>query len=66
MLMLDIAVAVSCDWALASLPTVFMWEMQMSIKKKLGICTLMSLGFLSVFFCYRDDYDDTLLRKNRD
>ncbi|KAM0794306.1 hypothetical protein BDR22DRAFT_895239 [Usnea florida] len=41
------AAAVSCDWALASLPIVFMWGMQMSIKKKLGICILMSLGFFS-------------------
>ena len=64
--MLHIAVAVFSDWALASLPTVFMWEVQMSVKKKLGICILMGLGFLSVFFCYRDDHDDTLLRKDRD
>ena len=61
MLTLKIAVAVSCDWALASLPIVFMWEMQMSVRKKLGICILMSTGFLSVFSWYRDGYDDTLL-----
>ena len=66
MLMPDIAAAVCCDWALASLPIVFMWGMQMSIKKKLGICILMSLGFLSVFFWYRDGYDDTLLCRNCD
>ena len=64
--MLDVAAAVSCDWALASLPIVFMWEVQMSIKKKLGICMLMSLGFLSVFFWYRYGYDDTLLCRNCD
>ena len=58
--MLDIAVAVSCDWVLASLPIVFMREIQMTVKKKLGICILMSLGFLSVSFLYRDGYDDTI------
>ena len=66
MLMLDIAVAVSCDWVLASLPIVVLWKMQMSFRKKLGICILMGLGFLSVFFWYRDGYDDTLYRRNCD
>ena len=46
MLMLRKAVAVSSDWALASLPTVFMWKMQMSIKLKVCICILMGMGFL--------------------
>ena len=66
MLILNIAFAVSCDWVLASLPIVFMWRMQMSIKTKLGICTLMSLGFLSVFSWHRDDYNDSLLCGNCD
>lgn len=66
MLTLNIAFAVSCDWALASLPIIFMWRMQMSIKTKLGICTLMGMGFLSVFSWYRDDYDDSLLCGNCD
>ncbi|CAD6567800.1 MAG: hypothetical protein ASARMPRED_001148 [Alectoria sarmentosa] len=39
------AVSVFCDWALASLPIVFMWNLQMSIKLKVGICVLMGMGF---------------------
>lgn len=45
-LMLRIAVAVLCDWTLASLPIVFMWNLQMSVKLKAGICFLMGMGFL--------------------
>lgn len=45
-LTLDQAVSVFCDWALASLPIVFMWKLQMSIRLKAGICVLMGLGFL--------------------
>ena len=44
--MMRIAVAVTCDWILASLPIVFMWNVQVSVKTKLGICILMSMGFL--------------------
>lgn len=44
--MLDQAVSVFCDWALASLPVVFMWKLQMSVKLKAGICALMGMGFL--------------------
>lgn len=40
------AVAVFCDWALASLPIVFMWNLQMSLRLKAGICVLMGMGFL--------------------
>lgn len=46
LLTLRIAVSVFCDWALASLPIVFMWNLQMSIKLKVGICVLMGMGFL--------------------
>ena len=46
LLILSIAVAVLCDWTLASLPIVFMWNLQMSTKLKAGICLLMSMGFL--------------------
>ena len=45
-LMLTIAAAVFCDWALASLPVVFMWDLQMNPKLKAGICVLMGMGFL--------------------
>ena len=46
LLILSIAVAVLCDWTLASLPIVFLWNLQMSTKLKAGICILMSMGFL--------------------
>ena len=52
MLMLRLAVAILCDWALASLPIVFLWNVQMSIKLKAGICVLMGMGFLLVFFLH--------------
>ena len=34
------------DSALASLPIVFMWKVQMIFKIKAGICALMGMGFL--------------------
>ena len=46
MLMLRLAVAVLCDWTLASLPIVFLWNIQMSFKLKAGIRILMGMGFL--------------------
>lgn len=46
LLILNTAVAVLCDWTLASLPIVFLWNLQMSTKLKVGICLLMSMGFL--------------------
>ena len=41
-----LAVAVICDWILATLPIVFMWNVQMSVKTKAGIVVLMSMGYL--------------------
>lgn len=41
------AVAVFCDWALASLPIALMWNLQISIKLKMGIWVLMGMGFFS-------------------
>lgn len=46
MLIRSLAVAVFCDWALASLPIVFMWNLQMSLRLKAGVCVLMGMGFL--------------------
>ena len=46
MLMCHPAIGVLSDWALASLPIVFMWNIQMSIKIKVGISALMGAGFL--------------------
>ena len=40
------AISILSDWALASLPIVFMWNIQMSIKTKVGITALMGAGFL--------------------
>ncbi len=34
------------DFILASLPTVFMWDVQMNIQRKAGICILMGMGLL--------------------
>ncbi|KAL9626889.1 MAG: hypothetical protein Q9204_006960, partial [Flavoplaca sp. TL-2023a] len=39
--------SVSMDWLLASIPIAMLWNMQISTKKKFGICTLMSLGYFS-------------------
>ncbi|KAK0509025.1 hypothetical protein JMJ35_008396 [Cladonia borealis] len=41
------AVAVICDWILATLPIVFMWNVQMSVKTKAGIVVLMSMGYFT-------------------
>ena len=46
MLMCHPAISILSDWALASLPIVFMWNIQMSIKIKVGITALMGAGFL--------------------
>lgn len=46
LLMLHQAVSVFCDWALASLPIVFVRKLQMSVKLKTGICILLGMGFL--------------------
>ena len=39
-------VSVVCDWTLASLPILCMWNVQMRPNVKIGICILMALGFL--------------------
>ena len=46
LLTFTLAVAVICDWVLATLPIVFMWNVQMSVRTKAGICVLMSMGYL--------------------
>ncbi len=46
MLMCHPVISILSDWALASLPIVFMWNIQMSIKIKVGISALMGAGFL--------------------
>ena len=46
LLMSSEAASVLCDWTLATLPIAFMWNIQMSIRIKVGICVLMSMGFL--------------------
>lgn len=45
-LMCGKASSIFCDWALATLPIAFMWNIQMSIKVKMGICVLMGMGAL--------------------
>ena len=39
--------AVIQDWFLATLPIAFIWNVQIKLKKKLGICALMGLGYFS-------------------
>lgn len=41
------AASVLCDWVLATLPIVFMWNIQMRIRVKVGICVLMGLGYFT-------------------
>lgn len=41
------AVSVFCDWLLATLPIVFLWNVQISSRIKAGICCLMGIGFFS-------------------
>ena len=40
-------VSVLGDWVLATLPIVFLWNVQMSSRIKAGICCLMGMGFFS-------------------
>ena len=40
------ATSTLCDWTLATLPIVFLWNVQMKRKVKIGICCLMGLGYL--------------------
>lgn len=46
LLIITLAVAILIDWILASLPIVFMWNLQMSKKVKGGILVLMGMGYL--------------------
>ena len=41
------AASALCDWILASLPIVFMWNIQMRVRIKVGICLLMGLGYFT-------------------
>lgn len=41
-----LAASVLCDWILATLPVVFMWNIQMRTRLKVGICFLMGMGYL--------------------
>ena len=38
--------SVLLDWILATLPIVFMWNLQMRVRVKVGICALMGMGYL--------------------
>lgn len=38
--------SVLCDWTLATLPVVFLWDIQMRVRVKTGICVLMGMGYL--------------------
>ena len=40
------AASVTCDWILATLPIVFLWNLQMKVRVKMGICALMGMGYL--------------------
>ena len=42
----DKAANALADFILAFLPTVFMWDVQMKIRTKVGICILMGMGVL--------------------
>ncbi|KAF6224620.1 hypothetical protein HO173_012963 [Letharia columbiana] len=39
--------SVLCDWILATLPIVFMWNLQMRVRVKVGICALMGMGYFT-------------------
>lgn len=39
--------AVLQDWFLATIPIVFLWNLHMGLKQKVGICALMGLGYFS-------------------
>ncbi|KAL2040131.1 hypothetical protein N7G274_007034 [Stereocaulon virgatum] len=41
------AASVVCDWTLAALPIAFMWNIQISVRNKVGICILMGMGSFS-------------------
>ncbi|KAL6714229.1 hypothetical protein ACLMJK_007652 [Lecanora helva] len=41
------ATSVASDWALSTVPIVALWNIQLSLKKKIGIISLMSLGYFT-------------------
>lgn len=41
------AVSTLCDWTLATLPIVFMWNVQMEARVKVGVCVLMGMGYFT-------------------
>ena len=45
---LDVSIGVSafCDWILNILPMAFLWNVQMRLRVKIGICLLIGLGYL--------------------
>ena len=42
----NVVVLILCDIALAILPIAFLWKVQISIRTKVGICCLLSVGLL--------------------
>ena len=47
------AVAVIADWTLSSLPIVIIWNMQISLKRKVGIAVLMGIRYLLASIPFR-------------
>ena len=48
----DKAANAIADLILAFLPIVFLWEVQMNIRTKVGICILMGMGVLLVYLTW--------------
>lgn len=48
----DKAANALADFVLAFLPIVFMWDVQMNLRTKVGICILMGMGVLWVFLTW--------------
>lgn len=40
------------DFILAFLPIIFLWDVQMNVRTKVGICILMGMGVLLVFLTW--------------
>ena len=59
-------ISVVSDFAFAILPIVFLWRVQIDLRTKLGLWTLMCLGFLTGSFCLvRTVLNDDALPLNR-
>ena len=53
------AVGISCDWVLALLPIVGLWNIQLKLRKKVIVGTLMGMGVLYVsMYSYLGGADD--------